>query len=233
MEPVPGHGCPPRGIRELRGHGREGGPEAVRLRYREDGAPEAHPRLRDGLRVDPVVLRRHGKHAARGLHRLAGEVPHVGPPRAAPADHERADAVLLVHDGKRAAAGLVEQGVDVLLPVLHAPADPDLAVGIQPDGPVEGPAGIHAEIELVGAEPVFLPALHGGSLLLGWQEIRLREGDTHIALPRGMPGGTSLSAVSRGPPSSGSSTPGPSGEAGTDGCPEAAGQQPHWGHLQG
>jgi hypothetical protein len=138
---------------------------------------------------------------------LPGRYPHVDPPRAAPADHERADVVLLVHDDKRAAAGLVEQGVDVLLPVLHAPADPDLAVGIQPDGPVEGLADIHAEIELVGPEPVFLPALHGGNLLLGWLATVSARGDTHITLPRGMPGGTSLSVVSRGPPSSGSNTP--------------------------
>ena len=167
MQPVPGHGGASRGVCGLRGEQRHGCAEIVRVRDGEHGAPEAHPGLGDDLRVDPVVLGRPRKHLPGALHRLPGQISDIDPLRPAPAHDEGADAVLLVRDDQGGVACLLEQCAGIVQTVLHAPADPDLAVGIQPDGPVEGLADIHAEIEPVGPEPVFLPALHGGSLLIG------------------------------------------------------------------
>ena len=167
MQPVPCHGGPPRGVCELRGEQRHGCAEVVRGRDGEHRAPEAHPGLGDDLRVDPVVLGRPGKHVPRALHRLSGQVADVDPLRPAPAHDEGADVVLLVHDDQGVATRLLEQRVDVVRAVLHAAADPDLALPVESDGPVEGLPDIHAEVRLVGAEPVFLPALHGGNLLIG------------------------------------------------------------------
>ena len=167
MQPVPGHGGTSRGVCGLRGEQRHGCAEIVRVRDGEHGAPEAHPGLGDGLRVDPVVLGRPRKHLPGALHRLPGQISGIDSLRPAPAHDEGADAVLLVHDDQGGVACLPGQRAGIVQTVLHPPADPDLALLAGPDSPAEGFPGIHAEIELVGPEPVFLPALHGGSLLLG------------------------------------------------------------------
>lgn len=167
MQPVPGHGGASRGVCELRGEQRHGCAEIVCVRDGEHGAPEAHRGLGDDLRVDPVVLGRPGKHLPGALHRLPGQVADIDPLRPAPAHDEGADAVLLVHDDQGSIACLPGQRAGIVQTVLHPPADPDLALLVEPDSPVEGFPDIHAEIQLVGSEPVFLPALHGGSLLIG------------------------------------------------------------------
>ena len=233
MQPVPGHGGTSRGVCGLRGEQRHGCAEIVCVRDGEHGAPEAHPGLGDGLRVDPVVLGRPGKHLPGALHRLPGQISGIDSLRPAPAHDEGADVVLLVRDDQDGVACLPGQRAGIVQTVLHAPADPDLALQAGPDSPAEGFPDIHAEIELVGPEPVFLPALHGGSLLLGWLatvsaratptlpcRAACRAAHPHQSFP-----------ADHHPPAA--TPPGPSGEAETDGCPEAAGQQPHWGHLQG
>jgi hypothetical protein len=66
-------------------------------------------------------------------------------------------------------ARLVEQSLDVLLaPVLPA-ADRDGATQFQAHYPVRWPPHIYPEIEALLPEPVFLLALHDGTLLLGRQ----------------------------------------------------------------
>ena len=167
MQPVPGHGGASRGVCGLRGEQRHGCAEIVCVRDGEHGAPEAHPGLGDDLRVDPVVLGRPGKHLPGALHRLPGQISGIDPLRPAPAHDEGADAVLLVRDDQGGVACLPGQCAGIVQTVLHPPADPDLALLAGPDSPAEGFSDIHAEIQPVGSEPVFLPALHGGSLLLG------------------------------------------------------------------
>ena len=96
-----------------------------------------------------------------------GRYPASIPFARQPAHDEGADAVLLVHDDQGGVACLPGQCAGIVQTVLHPPADPDLALLVGPDSPAEGFPGIHAEIEPVGSEPAFLPALHGGSLLIG------------------------------------------------------------------
>ena len=167
MQPVPGHGGASRGVCGLRGEQGHGCAEIVCVRDGEHGAPEAHRGLGDGLRAGPVVLGRPGKHLPGALHRLPGQISDIDSLRPAPAHDEGADAVLLVHDDQGGVACLLEQRIDIVQTVLHPPADPDLALLVEPDSPVEGFPDVHAEMQLVGSEPVFLPALHGGSLLIG------------------------------------------------------------------
>ena len=167
MQPVPGHGGASRGVCGLRGEQRHGCAEIVCVRNGEHGAPEAHPGLGDGLRVDPVVLGRPGKHLPGALHRLPGQISGIDPLRPAPAHDEGADAVLLVRDDRDGVACLPGQRAGIVQTVLHPPADPDLALLAGPDSPAEGFPDIHAGIQPVGSEPAFLPALHGGSLLIG------------------------------------------------------------------
>ena len=148
MQPVPGHGGASRGVCGLRGEQRHGCAEIVCVRNGEHGAPEAHPGLGDGLRVDPVVLGRPGKHLPGALHRLPGQISGIDPLRPAPAHDEGADAVLLVRDDRDGVACLPGQRAGIVQTVLHPPADPDLALLAGPDSPAEGFPGIHAGIQL-------------------------------------------------------------------------------------
>jgi hypothetical protein len=167
MQPVPGHGGAPRGACEPRGGQRHGRAGTVRARDGGHGAPGAHPGLGDGLRVDPAAPGRPGKHLPGAPHGPPGQVADVGPLRPAPAHDEGADAVPLVHDGQGGVACLLGQRADVVRAAPRSPADPGLAPPAEPDGPVEGLPDTHAETQPVGSEPVFPPAPHGGSLLMG------------------------------------------------------------------
>ena len=226
MQPVPGHGGASRGVCGLRGEQRHGCAEIVCVRDGEHGAPEAHPGLGDDLRVDPVVLGRPGKHLPGALHRLPGQISGIDPLRPAPAHDEGADAVLLVRDDQGGVACLPGQCADIVQTVLHAPADPDLAVGIQPDGPAEGLADIHAEIEL--NQPSCLRFMAAASSWVGWPPSLPGR---HPHCPAARHAGRHI-PISRFPcraPSSGSNAPRAFSEAGQEGRPEEVRQRPREG----
>jgi hypothetical protein len=232
MQPVPGHGGAPRGACEPRGGQRHGRAGTVRARDGGHGAPGAHPGLGDGLRVDPAAPGRPGKHLPGAPHGPPGQVADVGPLRPAPAHDEGADAVPLVHDGQGGATCLLGQRADVVRAAPRSPADPGLA----PPGRARRPGGRtsrHPRRDTARGVRAGLPAC------ASWRQPphgsaghRPCQGDTRIALPHGMPRGTSLSVASPAghhPPAA--APPGPSAGAGQEGRPGEVGQRPRRGAI--